>query len=392
MKDHTKFILDFLKEKPNQYTRQEVADIASQAMKFPISLETIHHIGKRYNVRHLFKESEITNQYTRIQHEAERLGLDPKSVDHGWIKTEEASIHFKNDLPKLSAEDIIADSIELMKKHSPKYENIKRPKITDPHLQVIDPADIHIGKLAMAVETGEDYNISIAKQRTIEGVEGLLEKASGFPTEKIMLIVGNDILHFDTPRRTTTSGTNQDTDGMLHSIYLEGLDLYVQLIERLLQVADVEVVYNPSNHDYMSGYMLAQTLAAWFRTNKHVTFDVSIRHRKYSSYGNNLICTSHGDGAKHHDMPHLMASEHPDWDNKKRQFRYIYLHHLHHKKVTKWNSAQDTQGVTLQILRSPSAPDGWHMTQGYCLAPRAVESFIHHKEHGQIASLTHYFT
>jgi hypothetical protein len=63
MKDHTKFILDFLKEKPNQYTRKEVADIASQAMKFPISLDTIHHISKSYNVRHLFKESDIKNQY-----------------------------------------------------------------------------------------------------------------------------------------------------------------------------------------------------------------------------------------------------------------------------------------------------------------------------------------
>lgn len=327
----------------------------------------------------------------RVHHEAERLGLDPRTVDHGWIKTEEASLHFRNDLSSLSAEAIIKDSIALMKKHSPDYATIKRSKIKDPHLQVIDPADVHIGKLSLAVETGEDYNIQIAKDRTIEGVEGLLQKASSFPTEKILLVIGNDILHFDTPKRTTTSGTPQDTDGMLHEIYLEGLSLYVQVIERLLQVADVDVVYNPSNHDYVSGFMLAQTLQAWFRQCKNVTFDATIRHRKYYTYGANLICTSHGDGARHSDMPHLMASEHPDWDNKKHQFRYIYLHHLHHKKQTKWNSAHDTQGVTIQILRSPSAPDGWHTKQGFCLAPRAVESFVHHKEHGQVAQLTHYF-
>lgn len=328
---------------------------------------------------------------TKIKRTIETMGIDPKAVDHGWIKTEEASIHFRNDMPKESVEELLADCVEKMKKHAPKYVAFKREKITAPHLLIIDVADLHIGKLALAIETGEDYNIEIAKKRCIEGVKGLLTKASGFPLDKIMFIIGNDILHFDTPRRTTTSGTNQDTDGQLHQIFKEALTLYVQVIEMLTPIADVEVVYNPSNHDYMSGYMLAQAVEAWFRTNKNVTFDTSIRHRKYSTYGKNLFCTSHGDGAKHADMPSLMSTEHPDWSNKENQFRYVYLHHLHHKKVTKWNSAHDTQGVELQILRSPSAPDGWHDRQGYCQAPRAIEGFIHHKEHGKIASLTHYF-
>jgi hypothetical protein len=35
--------------------------------------------------------------------------------------------------------------------------------------------------------------------------------------QKILFIGGNDILHVDTPKRTTTSGTSQDTDGMWRS-------------------------------------------------------------------------------------------------------------------------------------------------------------------------------
>lgn len=330
--------------------------------------------------------------YRRIEHEAERLGLDPKTVDHGWIKTDEASIHFRNDLPQLNAEDLFKPILEDIKKHSPKYIPIKREKIKDKHLFVVDLADIHIGKLALAVETGEEYNIRIAKKRCIEGTEGLIRKAQNFDIDRILFVIGNDILHFDTPKRTTTSGTPQDTDGQLHQIFTEGVKLYVEIIERLLTIADVDIVYNPSNHDYVSGFMLAQTVAAWFRHSKNVTFDVSIKHRKHYTYGNNLITTSHGDGAKHHDMPFLMAHEHPEWSNKVPQKRYIYLHHLHHKKVTKFNSAVDTDGIHLQILRSPSAPDGWHDRNGYCAAPRAVEGFIHHKKHGQIASFTHYFS
>lgn len=345
--------------------------------------------AKKMQISHAFKGK---GNYSRIEHEAERLGLDPNSVDHGWIKTEEASIHFRNDLPKQNVHELFAPILDQIKRHSPKYIPIKREKIKDKHLLVVDPCDLHLGKLALAVETGEDYNIEIAKQRCIEGVEGLIQKAQGFPIERILFVIGNDILHFDTTKRTTTGGTPQDTDGQLHQIFTEGVNLYVQLIERLLTVADVDIVYNPSNHDYVSGFMLAQTVAAWFRHSKNVTFDVTIRHRKHYTYGNNLITTSHGDGAKHNDMPFLMAHEHPDWSNKVRQKRYVYLHHLHHKKVTKWNNAQDTDGIHLQILRSPSAPDSWHTQQGYVAAPRAVEGFIHHKEHGMIASLTHYFS
>lgn len=326
----------------------------------------------------------------RIMLEASRLGLDPDTVDHGWIKTEDASLHFRNDLPGVRVEDLFADILKGMKGHSPKYPPVKREKIKDPHLLVIDPADVHIGKLALACETGEDYNIEIAKKRCIEGVEGLIQKASGYPIDKVMLVIGNDILHFDTNKRTTTSGTPQDTDGQLHQIFQEGLNLYVKVVEMLIPIADVEVVYNPSNHDYTSGYMLAQTLAAWFRLSKNVFFNVSIRHRKYTTYGKNLICTSHGDGAKHEDMPLLMASEAKDWSNTTH--RYIYLHHLHHRKRVRWQDAGDKPGVSFQILRSPSAPDGWHDRNGYTGQPKAVEGFIHHKEHGQVACLTHYFT
>lgn len=354
----------------------------------------LHQANVRKRAKQMGLSHPMSNESRRgrIKETIEAMGIDPKAVDHGWIKTEEASIHFRNDLSQVKVEDLFEDILKDMKKHAPKYTPIKRQRITEPHLFVVDLADCHLGKLALAVETGEDYNIEIAKQRCIEGTEGLIQKAQGFPIDKILFVIGNDILHFDTTDRKTTRGTPQDTDGQLHQIFNEGVKLYVQLIERLLTIADVDVVYNPSNHDYVSGYMLAQTISAWFRNSKNVSFDVSVRHRKHYTYGNNLITTSHGDGAKHSDMPFLMAHEHPDWSNKVAQKRYVYLHHLHHKKVTKWNSSHDTDGIHLQILRSPSAPDAYHAKEGYSTAPRAVEGFIHHKEHGQIAQLTHYFS
>jgi hypothetical protein len=276
-----------------------------------------------------------------------------------------------------------------MRNYAPKYPTIKRQKITDGHLMVVDPADIHIGKLSLPEETNEEYNIKIARERCVEGVNGLLNKVGNFPLEKIVLVIGNDILHIDHPHRKTTSGTPQDTDTMWWKAFKEAHAMYVEIVEYLATIADVEVVYNASNHDFQSGFMLAHSLASWFNLSKNVHFDIDIIHRKYLQYGSNLIATSHGDGAKELDTPILMAQEAPEmWATTK--YRYIYLHHVHHKSRIKWRDGRDYIGVSVEYLRSPSPADGWHHRNGF-ISMKAVEGFIHHKQQGQVARITHYF-
>lgn len=251
------------------------------------------------------------------------------------------------------------------------------------YLLVVDPADVHIGKLAQSFETGEDYNNQIAVQRVKEGVEGILEKVKGFKVDKILFIGGNDILHIDSPKRTTTSGTNQDTDGSWYGNFLIAKQLYIETLNRLLQVADVHFTFNPSNHDWTHGFFLADVIKTYFKDCQNITFDCDINHRKYFTYYNNLIGTTHGDGAKIQDLPLLMAQESKEWSNTKH--RYIYTHHVHHK------NSKDFIGVTVESMRSPSSADGWHSRNGYQHAPKAIEGFLHSKEHGQICRITHLF-
>lgn len=280
-------------------------------------------------------------------------------------------------------EELRNDIIEAVKEHAPKYPNIYYPLITDSHLLVVDPADIHIGKLCKAFETNDEYSHQIAIDRVKSGVSGLLQKGQGFPIDKILLIIGNDILHVDNAKSSTTSGTHQDNDLMWYDAFKIALKLYIEVIEMLLTVAPVFVQYDPSNHDYTNGFMLAQTVEAWFRNNENISFNTSIAHRKYFTYGNSLIGTTHGDGAKDTDLALLMAHESKDWQNCKH--RYFYTHHIHHKK------SKDYMSVCVESLRSPSGTDGWHHRNGYQHAPKAVEGFIHHKEHGQICRLTNLF-
>lgn len=316
----------------------------------------------------------IRENGTAIINECEEQGIPLKDVKHYWHKSKKFSIFAKNSVP--SYFDVRDDIVQSMRKHAPSYKYYDRELFDKPCLLVIDPADVHIGKL------GKDHNNISIVERVHEGVDGIISKAKGFNIDQILFVAGNDILHVDNTKRTTTGGTHQDTDGMWHDNYLIAKQLYIDILEKLLNIADVHFVFNPSNHDYTNGYFLADTIESWFKNNENITFDCTIDHRKYFVYGNNLIGTTHGDGAKNNDLPLLMAHEKPElWSQCTK--RYIYTHHVHHK------NSKDHIGVTIESLRSPSGTDAWHDKNGY-ISKKAIEGFIHDEHEGQIARITQY--
>lgn len=324
---------------------------------------------------------ESRSRHSALASECEANNIPFGEVSNYWFKSENFSMFVKKAQKTFS--QMQEELVESIKGYAPKYPTIKREKYTDGHLLVIDPADVHIGKLARAFETGEEYNSQIARARVLEGVKGILEKVQGFNIDQILFIGGNDKLHIDTPTRTTTSGTPQDTDGMWYDNFLMAQRLEVEVLEMLLPVANVHFINNLSNHDYTNGFFLAEVIKTWFRNNENITFDCGMSHRKYFRYGKNLIGTTHGDGAKPQDLPLLMAQESLDWSSTKH--RYVYFHHVHHKQV------KDYIGVTVESLRSPSGADSWHHRNGYQHNPKAIEGFLHHPDHGQIARISHIF-
>jgi len=364
----------WLTERCNDYNVVELARLFLE--EFPESGKSVDAVRKK-----------VTNLRNKgIKNAAKQAEVVKDNVPYYWDKTsKDYSIFVKNpDFKDEDKDEFARELIKTLEDYSPNFIRYQRKKQEDGHLLVIDPADVHIGKLAEAFETGEDYNSEIAVQRVLEGVEGILDKSNGFNIDKIMFVGGNDILHIDTPKRTTTSGTPQDTDGSWYGNFLKAKKLYVEVLERLIEIADVHFVYNPSNHDYTNGFFLADVVKTHFRNCEQITFDTSIAHRKYFQYGENLIGTTHGDGAKEKDLGSLMSIEAKEyWPVTSH--RYFYTHHVHHK------TAKDYINVCVESLRSPSASDSWHHRNGYTGAPKAIEGYIHHPKFGQVARLTHLF-
>lgn len=324
-----------------------------------------------------------------------------------WHKTKEYSSFFVNAEEKKRDEERFQVLVEDTKRHAPKY---KKRKIdpTGEHMLVLPQADIHIGKWAGAEETGENYDATIAIERATIGTQSLVAKARAFGVKSFVVCIGNDILHTDNGK-TTTSGTPQDTDGSWFFNFRLARRLYVTIIEQLALYGDVYLVFVPSNHDWRTGFALSETVAAHFANHPNVHAMITERHRKYIVFGRNLIMFSHGDGAKEKDLHWLLATEASEaWS--KTSHRYIYLGHLHHKirKLTGHQSGQqekdkigfteidvsvladEGRDVNIEYVRSPSANDGWHDRNGYVSKP-AMEAFLHHPIDGQVARFTHWF-
>lgn len=351
------------------------------------------------------EEIDLINEYrgTSVTNINENTALDLHLAERGIDKSDVVSVkHWQaangelrfsivtkdSGIKPSVLEDTFDEIMKDMRDYAPVIKPISRTPISDPHCLVIDPADIHVGKLSSEYETGKRYDIEKSVNQVDAGIDGVVSKSSGFNIDKVFLVIGNDVLHTEGATGATRNGTKQDMSGMWHEAFLAAKAMYIRTIEKLLCLADVHVIFNPSNHDYATGWMLAQTLEAWFRNSVNVTFNVDIAHRKYDSYGVNLIATSHGDGAKMDNLPLLMAQEAPElWVRCPK--RYVYLHHIHHKDVTKFRSGKDYIGVTVEYVRTPSESDSWHSTNGYVGAKKAIEAFIHSKEHGQVARITH---
>lgn len=394
------------------YTTKEIFELYNQ-------LESYHAVGRQLNLdyrtvkRHVNKYHEENSFATN---EATRTGIPFGKVSHYWLKTkneegDDVSMFVKNNHEVMEYDEIRDSLIRDLEQFAPKVERFEREvlPVEKSHLLVIDPADIHIGKLALTSETGGDhYDINTAYYRVYQGVQDVINKARPFGISQIAIVVGNDILHIDNPRRTTTSGTPQDTDGQWWEMFEFARNLYVAIIEMAKNEADVTIVYCPSNHDYTLGFGIADSLYSWYRNDHNVNFSdygKSMRHRKYLRFGNNLLGFTHGDGAKQKDLTTLMQYEaRQDWAQAK--FSYWYVHHLHHKFriVNSVEIEKDHAGVTvigshgdigadtntqIECIRSPSPADGWHSRNGY-VNQAAIEAFIHHPIDGQVARLTSY--
>lgn len=259
---------------------------------------------------------------------------------------------------------------------------------SDPHMLEADLFDAHLNKLSWAVESGENYDTDIAEQRVRAAVTDLLAGAAPYNIERITLPIGNDFTNIDGLLKQTTAGTPQDTDTRYHRMFRQARGLGSWMIETCAQIAPVEVVIVPGNHDELTAWTLGQVLEAEYGGDSRVTFQSGPKLRKYVEYGANLIGFTHGCDEPHRNLPQIMAVEQPDaWG--RTTYREWHVGHLHKQKATQPVMVDDNIGVTVRIIRALTATDAWHFRKGYVGGTQGAEAFVWKKSGGLRAHLYH---
>lgn len=282
----------------------------------------------------------------------------------------------------------IQDSVEAIVENwnPPKLRKItKKSHGSGEHMIEIDLFDVHFGKLCWDEgTTGKNYDLNVAKEDFVGAVDTLLERIGTYDAGKFLLPIGNDFFQTDNWEGTTTAGTAVAFDDRISKVFQCGYEAVVEVIERLRDIAPVEPVWVPGNHDLNTSWHLFFLLSQRFRDDKHVKFDLSSRKRKYIEWGESVIGFQHGHQMKPEKMVMIAPTEFPEWGYKR--FREIHCGHVHTRRDFKFMSASEHAGTMVRYMAALSETDEWHYDNGYVGNKRAAEAIAWHLDEGPVGT------
>lgn len=241
--------------------------------------------------------------------------------------------------------------------------------IEDGSVLEITYVDPHNGLLAWRVETGEDYDLKIARERFIKCAWDIRNRCEGKKIKAIKLCFLGDILHTANDNQTTEKNTLQQVDGRYPKITDTTEETIVDFITIVKDVAPVEVVWVSGNHSRTSEYLVMRCVSKSF---SDVTFDISPNPIKQIKIGNALIGLTHGD------MPKKNITNNVDREARMiGGIKFIEQHCGHyHSEITSW-----VNGIIVRYLPSLCSSSAWEHQQGY-LNFKAMISFVWSETNG----------
>lgn len=291
---------------------------------------------------------------------------------------------------KRVAPKVYLDALESLFKnaeaHAPFFPimDASKCRMGSPVALVICLFDAHFGKLAWAAECGEDYDLKIAEAVYRNAVNDILVRTAHLNVERIFFPIGNDGLHIDSSKNTTTGGTVVDTDGRFAKIIEIAERAKIEAVELAMYRAPVDVFHVPGNHDYMASYHLIRTIAAWFRNTDRVTVDYSPMSRKYRQYGNMLLGFIHGDNVNDGQVKSLMSLMMAEQREKLSETKASewFCGHQHRSRKFEQKSTDTYQGVVVRFVNALSSTDAWHFDKMMVGTQHAAEVYVYDKEQG----------
>lgn len=254
------------------------------------------------------------------------------------------------------------------------------------------PIDIHFGKFAWNNETMCGHmDLGIAKRVFIESCMKNLEDMAKYPLSKIFFIVGQDLMHFENYAAETPKGRHHlDVDGRLPKAIKTTKESFIYIVDQAMQIAPVEIIRVPGNHDMHASYWLVELMRERYRHNKHVIVDNGVYSDspyKLIRWGNLIVGMMHN--AAGNRVPRAINAVPQFWRKDWGESRYseLWVGHQHKKVDTKTFPVNSVGSTLIRQLSALCTNDFWHFDELWIDAVPACEAFVLDKQDGVIANL-----
>jgi len=291
------------------------------------------------------------------------------SVRAQWVKT---------TADQLAQQEAIETALAAMATDLPRVAPRAAKGVWSTDLLTAYPiGDPHIGMYSWAAETGEDWDLELARKVHCSAMDALVQAAPA--TEQAIIVNLGDALHYDSMEaKTPRSGHMLDADGR----YAKVIDVAVMTIRQCIESAlakhkFVHVVNVRGNHDETGAMWLARLLAIAYEREPRVTVDVTPSVFNYYRWGKVLIGMHHGHSCKPDKLPGVMAADRAsDWGEC--SWRYWWQGHIHHE------SKKEYPGVSVESFNTLAAKDAYANDGGW-RSGRTMQAIVLHREHGEVA-------
>lgn len=305
----------------------------------------------------------------------------PGATGHKKVQLIQSKVVWKRVVTE-QLEDAIVDFIRWLtpqfgERMGPKQRKKKRLTKKQRQMLVWGLWDAHIGMYAWRPEVGADFDVDIICNRIFNSIDDMVAELEPYDIERIVMPVGNDFLHFDSVKMTTTMGDHfLDTDTRYARVYLAGLRCLAYMVERACEIADkVEVLYVPGNHDTTSSFGLCAALQQRYRKDKRISVRLDPNVRKYITYGGCIIGFHHGHSTKPEKFPLIFGQEAKEYWSKST-YREVQVGHTHQRSEKNYAGVVPTNNLLVRTNPTLCNVDAWHYNQGLLGEPtRSVEAW-----------------
>lgn len=279
--------------------------------------------------------------------------------------------------------EILLERLEEAHQDVPRFKPTKKPgKVEDSLLSLLTITDFHLGMYAYEAETGEDWDIKIARDVFLNSIHDMVSASPKAGTG--MLCQLGDFLHWDGILNVTPqSGHILDAD----TRYAKLVDLTMSVMAEAVNImlshfGRVVIVNAEGNHDISGSIWLRKHLAHLFSKERRV--EVIDNDYPYYAYlhGQTMLAFHHGHKMKLPQLHKLFASE-PRFREMWGKSNYTYIHtgHYHHERVVEDGGAIAEQHPTLAARDAYAARGGW-------VSRRGAKVITYDKIDGEISRIT----